>query len=70
MLSLFNGPAGSKFSKVGIEITDSIYVVLNMRIMTRIGKVALDHLGDSNDFVRGYILRVKLILISVTFATS
>lgn len=47
------GPAGSKFSKVGIEITDSIYVVLNMRIMTRIGKVALDHLGDSNDFVRG-----------------
>jgi phosphoenolpyruvate carboxykinase (GTP) len=46
------GPVGSKFSKVGIEITDSIYVVLNMRIMTRMGRVALDHLGDSNDFTR------------------
>ena len=47
------GPAGSKFSKVGIELTDSIYVVLNMRIMTRMGKVAMDMLGDSADFVRG-----------------
>ena len=46
------GPAGSKFSKVGVEITDSIYVVLNMRIMTRMGNVALEHLGDSNDFTR------------------
>ncbi len=47
------GPVGSKFSKVGIELTDSIYVVLNMAIMTRIGKAVLDVLGDSNDFVRG-----------------
>ncbi len=47
------GPVGSPFSKVGIEITDSAYVVLNMRIMTRMGKVALDQLGDSNDFNRG-----------------
>ncbi len=46
------GPAGSRFSKVGIEITDSIYVVLNMRIMTRMGNAALDHLGDSDDFTR------------------
>ncbi len=46
------GPAGSTFSKVGVEITDSIYVVLNMRIMTRMGKVALDQLGDSNEFTR------------------
>ena len=46
------GPAGSKFSKVGVEITDSIYVVLNMRIMTRMGNVALEQLGDSNDFTR------------------
>jgi phosphoenolpyruvate carboxykinase (GTP) len=46
------GPAGSKFSKVGVEITDSIYVVLNMRIMTRMGKVALEQLGGSNDFTR------------------
>jgi phosphoenolpyruvate carboxykinase (GTP) len=47
------GPLGSPFSKVGIELTDSIYVVLNMRIMTRMGKVALDMLGESNDFNRG-----------------
>ncbi len=47
------GPIGSEFSKVGIELTDSIYVVLNMDIMTRMGKCALEHLGDSNDFVRG-----------------
>jgi phosphoenolpyruvate carboxykinase (GTP) len=46
------GPPGSRFSKVGVEITDSKYVVLNMRIMTRVGQVALDHLGDSDDFTR------------------
>ena len=47
------GPVGSKFSKVGIELTDSIYVVLNMAIMTRVGKAVLDVLGDSDDWVRG-----------------
>ncbi|HHX71511.1 MAG TPA: phosphoenolpyruvate carboxykinase (GTP) [Clostridiales bacterium] len=47
------GAIGSPFAKVGIELTDSIYVVLNMNIMTRIGKAVLDMLGDSNDFVRG-----------------
>ncbi len=47
------GPVGGPISKVGIEVTDSIYVVLNMRIMTRVGKNVLDALGDSNDFVRG-----------------
>ena len=46
------GPPGSPYSKVGVEITDSRYVVLNMRIMTRIGQVALDHLGQSDDFTR------------------
>jgi phosphoenolpyruvate carboxykinase (GTP) len=46
------GPPGSRFSKVGVEITDSKYVVLNMRIMTRVGQVALDHLSDPNDFTR------------------
>jgi len=46
------GPPGSRFSKVGVEITDSKYVVLSMRIMTRVGQVALDHLGASDDFTR------------------
>jgi phosphoenolpyruvate carboxykinase (GTP) len=46
------GPHSSAFSKVGIQVTDSVYVVLNMRIMTRMGKIALDHLGSSDDFTR------------------
>ena len=47
------GPVGSPFAKYGIELTDSIYVVLNMSIMTRVGQKVLDALGDSNDWVRG-----------------
>jgi len=48
------GPIGSPYSKVGVELTDSIYVVLNMDIMTRVGDPAWTQLGDtSNDFVRG-----------------
>ena len=45
-------PPGSRFSKVGVEITDSKYVVLNMRIMTRVGDVALEHLANPEDFTR------------------
>lgn len=44
---------GSPFAKIGIEITDSIYVVLNMAIMTRVGKNVMDALGDSPDFIKG-----------------
>jgi len=44
---------GSPFAKVGIELTDSIYVVLSMAIMTRIGQKVMDFLGDSEDFVKG-----------------
>ena len=55
------GPIGSPFSKVGVELTDSIYVVLNMDIMTRMGQQAFDQLGDtSNDFVRGLHSKAKM----------
>ena len=44
---------GSPFAKVGVELTDSIYVTLSMAIMTRMGQCALDQLGDSPDFIKG-----------------
>ena len=47
------GPIGSPVAKVGVELTDSIYVALNMRIMTRMGAAALRALGRSSDFNRG-----------------
>ncbi|HWP52171.1 MAG TPA: phosphoenolpyruvate carboxykinase (GTP) [Clostridia bacterium] len=46
------GPLGSPSAKVGVEVTDSIYVTVSMLIMTRAGQCALDELGHSNDWVR------------------
>ena len=47
------GVVGSDFAKIGVELTDSIYVVLNMAIMTRVGMNVLKALGDKADFVKG-----------------
>jgi len=54
------GVISSPFAKYGIELTDSIYVVLNMAIMTRVGSAVLDALGDSADFVKGLHSKAKL----------
>mgnify|MGYP002739440489 FL=1 len=54
------GVIGSPFAKYGIEVTDSIYVVLNMAIMTRIGTKVLDALGDSDDVILGVHSKVTL----------
>ncbi len=48
------GVIGSPFSKIGIEVTDSIYVVLNMAIMTRVGLACYDQLGEDGDFIKGF----------------
>jgi phosphoenolpyruvate carboxykinase (GTP) len=47
------GPVGSHHSKIGIELTDSLYVAVSMRIMTRMGRAALGMLGDGEEFNRG-----------------
>ncbi len=48
------GVVGSPFSKIGIEVTDSIYVVLNMAIMTRVGLDCYEALGKDGDFIKGF----------------
>ncbi len=54
------GVPGSEFAKYGIELTDSIYVVLNMMIMTRVGAAVMEALGDSADFVKGLHARADI----------
>ncbi len=54
------GPIGSPLSQIGLEVTDSIYVVLNMAIMTRVGKAVLDCLGDSEDWIKGLHSRCEI----------
>ena len=51
---------GSPFAKYGIELTDSIYVVLNMLIMTRVGTDVLEALGESGDFIKGLHARADI----------
>jgi phosphoenolpyruvate carboxykinase (GTP) len=54
------GVVGSPFAKYGIELTDSIYVVLSMAIMTRIGKSVLAQIGDGADFIKGLHAKANL----------
>ena len=54
------GVVGSDFAKYGIELTDSIYVVLNMLIMTRVGNNVLEALGDSPDYIKGLHAKADL----------
>lgn len=56
------GKVGSPFAKYGIELTDSIYVVLNMIIMTRVGTEVLNAIGEKGEFVKGIHSKVKLDL--------
>ena len=54
------GIVGSPFAKYGIELTDSIYVVLNMLIMTRVGFDVLEAIGESSDYIKGLHARAQL----------
>ena len=52
VLPFVMGPIGSPLAKVGVQLTDSVYVALSMGIMTRMGNVAWEELGDSDEFTR------------------
>lgn len=54
------GIVGSDFAKYGIELTDSIYVVLNMLIMTRVGVNVLEAIGDSDNYIKGLHSKAQL----------
>jgi phosphoenolpyruvate carboxykinase (GTP) len=54
------GIVGSDFAKYGIELTDSIYVVLNMLIMTRVGNDVLEAIGDGDGFIKGLHSKAQL----------
>ena len=54
------GQVGSDFAKYGIELTDSIYVVLNMLIMTRAGKAVAEAMGDGEGFIKGLHARCNI----------
>jgi phosphoenolpyruvate carboxykinase (GTP) len=54
------GIVGSEFAKYGIELTDSIYVVLNMYIMTRVGNNVLEAIGDSDNYIKGLHSKAQL----------
>ena len=54
------GVPGSPFSKIGVELTDSIYVVLSMLIMTRVGEPVMEALGDTPDFIKGLHAKADL----------
>ncbi len=54
VLPYLMGPAGSPYCKIGVEVTDSIYVAISMRIMTRMGQAALDALGADGQYTKGF----------------